>query len=107
MHEQCAADAAVATPADDPADAGPQAAVLELPAVPLWAAERCLPLPGVGAGVTHLRFLGAAAHRPGPVGATTVNTGKCRLRQSPSCQMGGGSAATKSSTVLPASGSTR
>src|SRR5262245_3426916 len=82
MHEQRAPNAAVATPADDPADAGPQAAVLELPAVPLRAAEGRLPLPGVGAGVTHLRLLGAAAHRPGPIDATTVNTGKCRLRQS-------------------------
>src|SRR6516165_241702 len=82
MHEQRVADAAVAAPADDAADVGPQAAVLELPAVPLRAAEGRLPLPGLGAGVAHLRLLGVAPHRPGPVDATTVNPRKCRLRQS-------------------------
>ena len=87
MQEPRAPNAAVATPEDDPTDAGPQAAVRELPAVPLRAAEGRLPLPGVGAGVTHRRLLGAAAHRPGPIDATTVNTGKCRLRQSrPTCR---------------------
>jgi hypothetical protein len=64
------------------ADARPQAAVLELPAVPLRAAEGRLPLPGLGAGVAHLRLLGVAPRRPGPVDATTVNAGNCRLRQS-------------------------
>ena len=73
VHEQRAADAAVAAPADDAADAGPQAAVLELPAVPLGAAEGRLSLPGLGAGVAHLRLLGVAPRRPGPVDATTVN----------------------------------
>ena len=81
VHEQRAADAAVAAPADDAADAGPQAAVLELPAVPLRAAEGRLPLPGVGPGVAHVRLLGVAPRRPGPVDATTVNSRKCRLRQ--------------------------
>src|SRR6516164_10309539 len=82
MHEQRVADAAVAAPADDAADVGPQAAVLELPAVSLRAQEGRLPLPGLGAGVAHLRLLGVAPHRPGLVDATTVNPRKCRLRQS-------------------------
>src|SRR5215468_4038647 len=82
MQEQRAADAAVATPADDATDAGPQAAVLELPAVPLRAAEGRLPLPGVGAGVAHLRLLGVAPRRPGPVDARTVNSRNSRVRQS-------------------------
>ena len=48
VHEQRAADAAVAAPADDPADAGPQAAVLELPGVPLGAAEGRCPYRALG-----------------------------------------------------------
>src|SRR5262249_21069938 len=79
--EERAADAAGEAPADDPADARPEATVLELPGVPLRAAEGHLPRPSLGARVAHLRLLGATTRRPGSVDATTVNPRKCRVRQ--------------------------
>src|SRR4051812_29709314 len=51
----------------------------EPPAVPLRPPEGCLPVPGAGLGVAHVRLLGVTPHRPGPVGATTVNSRECRV----------------------------
>ena len=65
VHEQRVADAAVAAPPDDPADARPEAAVLELPPVPLRPPQKDLPVPGPGPGVAHVRLLGVAPLRSG------------------------------------------
>src|SRR5690606_11146297 len=65
------------------ADAGPQAAVLELPPLRLRPAKGPLPVPGPGPGATNVRLLGAAADRSGPVDATTVNPTGWRMRQCP------------------------
>ncbi len=54
MHEQRVADATISAPADDPADARPEAAVLEYPSVPLGSEEGSMPLPGTGPGTAHL-----------------------------------------------------
>src|SRR4051794_27248665 len=71
--EQRASDAAVAPPPDDAADARPEATVLELPTISLRPERRHRPLPGVGAGVAHVRLPGPAPVRPQEVGARTVN----------------------------------
>ena len=60
VHEQRAADAPVAASDGDPGDAGPEAAVLELPRVPRREAERPLPVRAPGAEAAQLRLLGPA-----------------------------------------------
>jgi hypothetical protein len=83
VHEQRVADAAGAAPPDDAADARPEAAVPELPPVPPGPTEGHLPLPGSGPRLAHPRLRGVAPLRSGPVDARTVNSWKCRMRQSP------------------------
>src|SRR5947209_4927621 len=82
MHEQRLADAAVAASPDDAADARPEAALLELPAVPLGPSKRHLSLPGTRPGLANVRLLGVAPLRAGPIDARTVNPRDCRMRQS-------------------------
>src|SRR3954453_7308163 len=83
MHEQRIADAAGPPPPDDSTDARPEAPVLELPSIPIRSPEEAVPIPGLGAGVAHLRFLGVASNRPSRPDARTVNFENCCVRQSP------------------------
>jgi hypothetical protein len=50
---------------------------------PLRPPQGRLPVPAAGPGAAHVRLLGVASHRPGPVDATTVNSRECRVRQAP------------------------
>src|SRR3954454_4127141 len=83
MHEQRLADAAGASPQDDSTEARPETPVLELSSIPIWSPEEAMPIPGLGAGVAPLQFLGAASNRPRPPDARTVNFKNCCVRQSP------------------------
>ena len=82
VHEQRAADAAVAAPPDDAADARPEAALLELPSVPLRPEEGRLPYRALGLDLPTFDFWELLQTDSGPVDATTVNSRKYRMRQS-------------------------
>src|SRR5262249_53341028 len=77
------ADAPGAAPQPYAGVAGPEAAVLELPAVRRREAAEALPVPTPGAALADLRPVGPAAGGPRPVAATTVNPETCGMRQSP------------------------
>src|SRR3954447_24695219 len=83
MHEQRAADAAVAAQADDPTDARPEAALLELPCVEGGQAEGPLPVSETGPAATDVRLLGAPPERSRAAGTRTVRHEGYAVRQSP------------------------
>src|SRR5262249_35070136 len=81
--QQRLAYAAGATSYPQPGNAGPQAAVLELPALPLRETEGQVPLPASGGLLTHLRLLGTIAARPGQTAGRTVKSTPCGVRRCP------------------------
>src|SRR4051794_13399893 len=82
MHEQRVADAAVAAQADEPTDARPEAALLELPCVEGGQAEGPLPVSETGPAATDVRLLGAPPERSRAAGTRTVRHEGYAVRQS-------------------------
>src|SRR5271166_6540114 len=86
MHEQRTADAAIASPPDDPTDARSEAPLLELSPIPVWPPEKAVSVPSLGFGITHVRLLDTASIRPSRVDARTVNYSDSCVRQSQECR---------------------
>ena len=82
VHEQRVADAPGSASDGHAADAGPQAAVLELPSVPKRQASSPLSLRTSGPDPAHHRLVATAAHAPRRFDATSVKFGSYDLRRS-------------------------
>ena len=78
VHKQRAADATVAAPADDPADAGFEAAVLEHPSVPPAPAEGRCPYQMLDLELSTYDFWELLQTDPDPVDARTVDSRNAR-----------------------------
>src|SRR5208337_1396684 len=83
MHEQRTADAAIASPPDDPTDARSEAPLLELSPIPVWPPEKAVSVPSLGFGIAHVRLLDTASICPSRLDARTVNYSDSCVRQSP------------------------
>src|SRR5208337_4738862 len=82
MHEQRTADAAIASPPDDPTDARSEAPLLELSPIPVWPPEKAVSVPSLGFGIAHVRLLDTASICPSRLDARTVNYSDSCVRQS-------------------------